>query len=419
MNDEDFKLRPYQEEIIDQGSDIITKAGLLYLAMEVRTGKTLTGFGICEKVGAKSVLFITKKKAIPSIEDDYTKLPHSFSLETINYESLHKLDPTLSFDTIICDEAHGMGAFPKPSKRAKQVHGLLRKHGAALILMSGTPTPESFSQMYHQVYGHRANPFAHYKNFYAWAKDYINVRQRMIYGNSINDYSRGIEEKILGAMEPYTLSYTQKEAGFKSIIEEEVLHVKMDINTYRMCKHLRSHSVLEGREETILADTGAKMMSKLHQMYSGTVIFESGKSQVLDWNKADYIAKEFYDQKIAIFYKFKAELQALLDAYPKARITTDLEEFRVDPKKSIALQIVSGREGISLKEADHIVYMNIDFSATSYWQSRDRMTTKLRPANKIYWVFAEDGIEDKIYKVVNKKKNYTLKYFKEDIGKLY
>jgi len=61
------------------------------------------------------------------------------------------------------------------------------------------------------------------------------------------------------------------------------------------------------------------------------------------------------------------------------------------------------------------VYYNIDFSATSYWQSRDRMTTKDRKYNKIYWVFAENGIEHQIYKTVIKKKDYTLNHFKRDL----
>lgn len=414
-----MEFRQYQKEIIDQGVEVMRKHWMVYLAMEVRTGKTLTALGICQKLGVKSVLFITKKKAISTIEADARKLNASFDIYITNYESLHKVNPDLSFGVIICDEAHSMGAFPKPSKRAKQVKALMQKHKCGLILMSGTPTPESFSQMYHQVYSHPSNPFAKYKSFYSWAKDYVNVKQKMISGNRINDYSHGIEDRILGEMSPYMISYTQKEAGFVSTIEENVLYVKLEDLTYGMCNKLRRSKVIQGKEETILADTGAKMMSKLHQMYSGTVIFESGKAQVLDWSKAEYIARKFYDQKIAIFYKFKAELSALLGVYPKARITTDLEEFASDPKKSIALQIVSGREGISLKDAEHIVYYNIDFSATSYWQSRDRMTTQLRPENKIYWIFAEDGIEEKIYKVVNKKKNYTLKHFKEDIGKLF
>ena len=123
-------------------------------------------------------------------------------------------------------------------------------------------------------------------------------------------------------------------------------------------------------------------------------------------------------RKIAIFYKFKAELQAILDVYPEHRITTDLEEFRSDPKRSIALQIVSGREGISLRQAECLVYYNIDFSATSYWQSRDRMTTKDRLKNNIYWIFSKGGIERDIYKAVVKKKDYTLTHFRRDFVNL-
>jgi len=62
-----------------------------------------------------------------------------------------------------------------------------------------------------------------------------------------------------------------------------------------------------------------------------------------------------------------------------------------------------------------LVYYNIDFSATSYWQSRDRMTTKDRTYNDVYWVFAKGGIEDKIYSAVTKKKDYTLSHFKRDL----
>ena len=71
-----------------------------------------------------------------------------------------------------------------------------------------------------------------------------------------------------------------------------------------------------------------------------------------------------------------------------AIICNTLDEFN-NTDKNIALQIVSGREGISLKQAEALVYYNIDFSATSYWQSRDRMTTKDRLYNKVYWIFAK------------------------------
>ena len=176
--------------------------------------------------------------------------------------------------------------------------------------------------------------------------------------------------------------------------------------------------MVEGKDEVILADTPVKLMSKLHQIYSGTIKFESGKSMVIDHTKAEFILDRFKGQKIGIFYKFKEELTALKDTFGKELLTTELEEFETTDK-SIALQIVSGREGISLRQADALVYYNIDFSATSYWQSRDRMTTKDRLKSDVYWVFSEGGIEDDIYKAVSKKKTYTVNYFKKDFVHLY
>ena len=166
-------------------------------------------------------------------------------------------------------------------------------------------------------------------------------------------------------------------------------------------------------DEVILADTGVKLMSKLHQMYSGTVKYESGNSEVLDTSKADFIKWKFEGKKLGIFYKFTAELQALKQVFGDD-ICTDLETFNTTDKH-IALQVVSGREGISLRNADYIVFYNIDFSATSYWQARDRMTTKDRKYNKVYWIFSEGGIEKKIYKSVINKKDYTLKHFRRDV----
>jgi hypothetical protein len=91
-------------------------------------------------------------------------------------------------------------------------------------------------------------------------------------------------------------------------------------------------------------------------------------------------------------------------------LTTDLDEFN-STTKCIGLQIVSGREGISLKNADVLVYYNIDFSALSYWQSRDRLTTMDRKSNDVYWIFSRNGIEQQIYKKVIDKKDFTLKHF--------
>lgn len=404
------KFRDYQTQIIYDGAKILSEHGFLYLAMEVRTGKTLTSLGIASKTCIGNVLFLTKKKAMSSIDADYKMLAPMYDLTIMNYESLHKLPDDVKWDLIICDEAHSMGAFPKPSKRAAQVKALLKKCKSKVILLSGTPSPESYSQIYHQVYGIPNNPFNHYANFYKFCADYVDVKEKKINGMFIKDYTRG-RDTIIDAMKPYTINYTQKEAGFKVDTREHIIEVDMKESTYKLIKRLQKDLVIEGVANDIIADTPVKLMSKLHQMYSGTVKFESGDSMVLDTSKAQFIYDNFIGQRIGIFYKFKEELNALKSIYGD-QLTTDLEEFDAT-SKSIALQIVSGREGISLQNADSLVFYNIDFSATSYWQARDRMTTKDRLESDVYWIFAKGGIEHDIYKAVSKKKDYTLNHFKK------
>ena len=378
--------------------------------MEVRTGKTLTSLETAKLYGAKRVLFLTKKKAISSILKDYNDFGYQFELTVINDESMHKLEDT-NYDLVIHDEHHRFGAFPKPglaTKTYKQMFG-----SKPMIFLSGTMTPESYTQVYHQFWVSHHSPFKHYVNFYRWADDYVNKFQKKINGFLANDYSKGNELKIMAAIAPYVITFTQQQAGFSTEIEEEILHIAMSDKTKMIVKKLEKDLVVEGKDEVILADTPVKLMQKLHQLWSGTVKFESGNSMVIDTAKAEFIKSRFADSKIGVFYKFKEELIALKQVLGDS-LTTELDKFDNEDYQVIALQIVSGREGISLKNADYVVFYNIDFSATSYWQARDRMTTMNRKFNKVYWLFSIGGIEDKIYKAVKAKKKYTINIFKKD-----
>ena len=407
-----FDFRDYQIDIINRGVEIINKHRFLYLAMEVRTGKTLTSLGIAKEVNAKDVLFVTKKKAVGSIADDYKTFNPGYDITIINYESLHLKMNDSKWDLIILDEAHSIGAFPKPNLRAQLIQTIIAKYKPKAIFLSGTPTPESYSQMYHQVFAVPGNPFNEFSNFYRFCDKYVKVKERKINGLMIRDYTDGLET-ILEKMRPYTINYTQQEAGFVTETIEEILEVDMKPSTLKMIKQLKKDLVIQGKDEVILGDTPVKLMMKVHQLCSGTIKFESGNSMILDLSKAEFIKEHFDGFKIGIFYKFKEELNALQQVYGD-QLTTDLAEFD-NTDKNIALQIVSGREGISLKMANYLVYYNIDFSATSYWQSRDRMTTKERLHNNVYWIFSKHGIEKDIYKAVTKKKDYTISHFKQHL----
>jgi hypothetical protein len=402
------QLRDYQIDNSQKAVDILNKFGYVYLAMQVRTGKTATALETSRLFGANRVLFLTKKKAIKDIYKDYTDFRFTFELVVTNHESIHKVEG--EFDVVILDEWHKAGAFPKPGLLAKTAKAMFGD--TPMIALSGTPSPESFSQLFHQFWVSNRSPWRMYSNFYKWCKDYVDVRQKKINGREMNDYTRGIEQKIMADVDRYMVRYTQASAGFKAVIDDEILSIRMSDRTYSLADKLMKDLIIEGKDDVILADTPVKLMQKLMQIYSGTVKLESGKAVVLDKTKAEFIRDRFKDQKIGIFYVFKEEFN-LLKSVLGDTMTADLDEFN-STDKSIALQIVSGREAISLRNAQYLVMFNIQHSAVSYIQSRDRMTTIDRLSNKVYWLFSEGGIEEKIYKVVSKKLPYTSKHFKHD-----
>ena len=136
-----IEFRPYQEEAARKIEALLREHYFAYLSGEVRTGKTLTVLSVIQELNFKQVLFVTKKKAISSIEKDRDALGLTEVVSVINFEQLHKWN-IYTWDCIIVDEAHCIGSFPKASKRWKLLHLYDFRY---LILMSGTPSPESYS----------------------------------------------------------------------------------------------------------------------------------------------------------------------------------------------------------------------------------------------------------------------------------
>lgn len=75
-----MQFRPYQQEIIEKGTEVITRYSFLYLAMEVRTGKTLTSFGIANNLKVNRILFVTKRKLLAPL-----KKITSYIIQSLNW----------------------------------------------------------------------------------------------------------------------------------------------------------------------------------------------------------------------------------------------------------------------------------------------------------------------------------------------
>lgn len=408
-----FALRPYQRDLARAGLDILSERGLLYMAMEMRVGKTLIAFEIAKKMKAKSVLFVTKKKAIGSIRGDYLMAGHTFTLHVVNYESLHKVDHLAPWNLIIADEAHSLGAFPRPTKRARDLKKIVGN--VPYILMSGTPSPESYSQLYHQLWVSEKSPWKEHKNFYEWVRSgYVRTRQFKVSGYMITDYSGADKEKIDADMAGLVLTFTQEQADFKVVLlTDKVVSIPPPAGIKKFVDILvrdRIYTFKAG--EVVVADSAVNLQNKVHQAWSGTIITDKGVVQLDDY-KVRYIKEHYKEKRIAIFYLFVGEGYMLMEHFP--HWTTSPEKFKADWKTTFISQFQSGSRGINLSCADVIIFLNIHFSSELYQQARQRGQEKDKTSQtEVHWIFAEGGIEHEVYKRVINKQDYTLSYFRED-----
>lgn len=403
------QLRQYQLDIAGQACNILNNYGIVLLTLQVRTGKTLTSFEICRKQGYQKVLFVTKKAVIDKIKDEFHRFGYTFELIVINYEQLKNFDGP--YDCIVVDEHHAIGAYAPPSLRAQELKRICG--GSPVILLSGSPTPESWGQLYHALWISERSPWREYKNFYAWFKVYGIPKIKYVYNRQINDYDHCHVDKVQESIRHLQITYTQEEAGFSTKVEHHILNIKApEVIKWTVKKLVKDKVIITQAGLTILADTAVKEQNKVHQIWSGTIKTEEGERILISDYKAKFIAERFKGQKIAIFYKYIAEGDVLRAEF-KGRIADTPQQFNLTDGLVYISQIVSGREGIDLSTADCLVMYNVDFSALSYLQAPDRINTKdrNRPA-RIYWIVATGGIEEKILRVVQGKQDFTVKHYK-------
>lgn len=409
-------LLPHQQRAAAAIEHRLRDHRIAYLAGAVRTGKTLTAMEVVRRIGYGTVLLVTKKKAIASIEKDRDAIGLTDRVTVTNFEQLPKFKGK-SYGLLICDESHAAGgSYPKPSKRYNDLQAI---HRSAVLLMSGTPSPESYSQLFHQ-YRLGPAPWSQYRNFYQWANDYVVVKQKHVgTGQKVNDYSHAIADKVLRDIAPYVVTMSQEEAGFNVEIEEHTHMVRMKPRTYRLAERIMKQGVIGSpRCRAVVADTGAKAMSKLQQIYGGAVITERHGAVCFDDTKAQFVHDNFSHTKHAILYKFTAEGDMLKKVYA-GRWTDSPEVFNSTHEAVYIGQVQSSREGVNLSSAEHLVFVGIDYSALSYLQGKERASHLGRATPpQIHWIFAHGGIEPRVYQTVKQKEDYTLQHFKHDRGNL-
>lgn len=390
-------MNPYkhQVDISSQALDILRKHMIVYLAMQERTGKTLTSILICEQTKCNNILVITKKKALVGWIDTLSKYKHNKTYECINYESLHKC--TFKPDLVIIDEAHSnLGAYPKVGKTWKEVYKFTK--GKPIIYLSATPSAQTYAQLYHQFKLSSWSPWIKYPSFYNWHKDYGIENIIYLGGRQIKQYNEVKSEKVMKDVEHLFISYTRTELGFEHEPNDILHYIDLSSEIREYYNSLLKDRVATVTGTEVIADTVMALRTKLHQIEGATLKQEDRNIFLSKIDKIDYILKTWGDSdNLVIFYQYQNELSLLKQTFKSATI----------------LQGTSFAEGVDLSMYETCVVYSMDFSTAKYTQRRARQCNMKRDTPiDFHFLLVKGAISEQVYQTVAvNRTNFVDSYF--------
>lgn len=390
-------MKPYQHQIdiSSQALDILRKNMIVYLAMQERTGKTLTSILICEQTKMNNILVITKKKALEGWNDTLSKYQHKKTYFCINYESLHKC--TFTPDLVIIDEAHSnLGAYPKVGKTWKEVYKFTK--GKPIIYLSATPSAQTYAQLYHQLKLSSWTPWIKYANFYTWHKVYGIEKTIFLGGRQLKQYDEVKSEIVMNDVKHLFISYTRTELGFEHEPNDIIHYVDLSTEIKECYNNLLKDRVATIAGEEVIADTVMALRTKLHQIEGATLKQEDKNIFLSKIDKIDYILKTWGDSKdLVIFYQYQNELSLLKQTFKLATI----------------LQGTSFAEGVDLSMYETCVVYSMDFSTAKYTQRRARQCNMKRDTPiDFHFLLVKGAISEQVYNTVAiNRVNFVDSYF--------
>lgn len=401
-----IELYDHQKQMIKKAAPILEQFNLVYIAAETRTGKSLATIFLL-KDDYKKILVLTKKKAISSWNSDLD-LAVANNFTVTNYESVHKLTDS-DYDVIVLDESHSVGSYPKPSKRAAQIKEI--SHGKKIVYLSATPSAETYSQLFHQFWISSYSPFSE-KSFYTWYRNYGEDDSIIIQGRMIKQYKAASEDLILEDINHLIVSMTKKKANFEVLVNEKIHNIEIDPNYLAAIKHFEKHRVLNLGYYNVVAETAPSLMNKAHQLSGGTIKIDDQVSLITSDHKVEYIKSYLgSDKKIVILCNYIKERELLLMRLENS--TDSVEKFKNEDYQYFVGHIKTFSEGVDFSYADSMIIYSLNFSATTYLQSRERLANKKRVKPiVVHYLFTKGTLDEYIYKAVTSKMNFTSKYYR-------
>jgi len=392
-----MRPRDYQEELSTQAIAILKQYGIVYLAMEERTGKTLTAIRTAEKSPAKTVLVVTKKAAVKGWADTLGAYKPTIAFTVSTYGSLHKV--VGKFDLVICDEAHNyISGYPKASSTHKKLRPFTYR--SPVIYLSATPHAQGYQMLFNQFSLTKYSPWAEYHNFYKWFADYGKPFSIEINGFDVAQYTRVHEDKVRQDVAHLFITKTRAELGFEHEPEDKLHYIQLSQVTKEVYNFLLKKKWVEFKAGKLVCESMSKLRYALHMLEGGTMKLDSGAVTLANTEKVDYIMQHWGDSpELVIMYNYVQEELKLKEHF----------------KHALILQATRYAEGVDLHKYKHLVVYSQDFSTARHTQRRARQCNLHRnEAITVHFLLVSKAVSEQVYKCVSRnKKNFVDSVFKE------
>lgn len=391
----------YQKDLADEAHKILSEYGLVYLAAEERTGKTISSLLVYEKcTEPKNILIVTKKAALDGwkevLDNCDSWLKNNYTV--INYHSVDKVG-RVSFDGLILDESHSyISSYPKRSSIWKKVSSYT--NNKPIIYCSATPYAQGEQLLFNQFALSSFSPWNKYKSFYSWYEDYAErdaagtTDSFYIRGRMIKSYKVVKSDLIHDEVGHLFITKTRKELGFSEEPEDVIHYIELGEQTKVAYNILMKSKVLDFEvddvEYSIVCDTGQRTKMALHMLEGGGLKSEDEYIVLNSREKIDYILKNWGDSdNVCIMYQYVVEGIKLK------------KEF----KNCVILQGITYAEGVDLSHIEHMVVYSQDWSTARHTQRRARQANINRDTEiKVHFLLVKKAVSEQVYNTVSKNK---------------
>lgn len=419
-----IKLYKHQAEELEATKDL--KRVAYYHDMGL--GKTFTGAEKMIQLGAKVNLVICQKS---KVDDWVNHFEQNYGLKTsvmnltdpvdfrifineaherimtfgvINYELAFRRPELLQLKdfTLMLDESSMI-----QNEKAKRTKFILRMKPENVILLSGTPTAGKYEKLYSQI---KLLGWNISKNLYwnQYVKYHVDKRQG--FPLVIVDGYKNVDR----------LKAKLREHGCRFMKSEEVLNLpeqifsKVSIPVSKEYRKFKKDRVVTVQEKDLVGDTTLTKML-YERMLCGH--YNPEKLKALE----DLI--ESTEDRLIIFYNFNDELREIeniclrLDR-PLSIVNgheKDLSIYEEYDDSVTAIQYQAGSMGLNLQKANKIIYFTLPLSSELFEQSKKRIHRIGQNSTCFYYMLiCKNSIEEKIYRTLEMRKDYTDKLFEED-----